>query len=80
MAEISDSIAAAVEEQTATTQEISENTQHASAKVEEVTKASEVIYESISQAAEGAIHVQDAAKELNELSIELKGLIGQFKV
>jgi len=80
MAEISDSIAAAVEEQTATTTEITENTQQASAKVEEVTKASEVISESISQAADGAAQVQSAAKELNELSIELKNLIGQFKV
>jgi len=80
MAEISDSIAAAVEEQTATTTEITENTQQASAKVEEVTKASEVISESISQAADGAAQVQSAAKELSELSIELKNLIGEFKV
>jgi len=80
IADISDSIAVAVEQQTATTEEISENTQHASVKVEEVTKASEVISENISQAADGSMQVQEAAKELNELSIELRDLIGQFKV
>jgi len=80
MAEVSDSIAAAIEEQTATTNEISANTQQASTRVGEVTNASEAISESIKEAAENANHVKDAAKELHNLSMNLQKLVGEFTI
>jgi len=80
MAEVSDSIAAAIEEQTATTNEISANTQQASTRVGEVTSASEAISESIKEAAENANHVKDAAKELHNLSMNLQKLVEEFTI
>ncbi len=80
MAEISDSIAAAIEEQTATTNEISENTQRASGVVKDMTRASESIASSGTQAVRGAAQVKEVAQKLNEFSDELNNLIRHFTI
>ncbi len=80
MADISDSIAAAVEEQTATTAEISENTQVASGMVKEVNGVTKVIADSGAEAEDGAHQVRDAAVRLSGLSRELQALVRKFRV
>ncbi len=80
MADISDSIAAAVEEQTATTSEISENTQLASGVVKDVNSISKEIAESGAEAETGAHQVRDAARNLSALSSELQSMVRQFRV
>jgi methyl-accepting chemotaxis protein len=77
--DISSTIASAVEEQTATTNEIGRN-------VSEVAKSSADIAQnitSVSQAAqsttEGAGNTQQAAGELSRMAAELQQLVGRFK-
>ncbi len=77
--DISNTIASAVEEQTATTNEITRN-------VGEAAKGSSQIVENIVSVAtaaksttEGATNTQTAAQELARMAAELQGLVGQFK-
>lgn len=78
--DISNTIASAVEEQTATTNEITRN-------VSEAAKGSSQIVENIISVAtaaksttEGATNTQTAAQELARMAAELQQLVGQFKV
>jgi len=78
--DISNTIASAVEEQTATTNEITRN-------VSEAAKGSSQIVENILSVAtaaknttEGATNTQTAAQELARMAAELQGLVGQFKL
>jgi len=77
--DISNTIASAVEEQTATTNEITRN-------VGEAAKGSSQIVENIVSVAtaaksttEGATNTQTAAQELARMAAELQRLVGQFK-
>jgi len=77
--DISNTIASAVEEQTATTNEITRN-------VGEAAKGSSQIVENIVSVAtaaksttEGATNTQVAAQELARMAAELQRLVGQFK-
>ncbi len=77
--DISNTIASAVEEQTATTNEISRN-------VGEAAKGSSQIVENIVSVAtaaksttEGATNTQTAAQELARMAAELQRLVGEFK-
>jgi methyl-accepting chemotaxis protein len=77
--DISNTIASAVEEQTATTNEITRN-------VGEAAKGSSQIVENIVSVAtaaksttEGATNTQTAAQELSRMAAELQRLVGQFK-
>jgi methyl-accepting chemotaxis protein len=77
--DISNTIASAVEEQTATTNEISRN-------VSEAAKGSSQIVENIVSVAtaaksttEGATNTQTAAQELARMASELQRLVGEFK-
>ena len=77
--DISNTIASAVEEQTATTNEITRN-------VSEAAKGSSQIVENIVSVAtaaksttEGATNTQTAAQELARMAAELQRLVGQFK-
>lgn len=77
--DISNTIASAVEEQTATTNEISRN-------VGEAAKGSSQIVENIVSVAtaaksttEGATNTQTAAQELARMAAELQRLLGQFR-
>jgi methyl-accepting chemotaxis protein len=77
--DISNTIASAVEEQTATTNEITRN-------VGEAAKGSSQIAENIVSVAtaaksttEGATNTQTAAQELARMAAELQRLVGQFK-
>lgn len=79
-AELSDSVAAAVEEQTATTNEVSANAQRVSAEVSDVANISDAIATAGAQTAQEAENVRGAATRLREFSAELQKLIEQFKV
>jgi methyl-accepting chemotaxis protein len=77
--DISNTIASAVEEQTATTNEIARN-------VSEAAKGSSQIVENIVSVAtaaksttEGATNTQTASQELARMAAELQRLVGQFK-
>ncbi|MBI9019338.1 MAG: methyl-accepting chemotaxis protein [Phycisphaerae bacterium] len=92
--DVSRSIAAAVEEQSATTREIAESvdrvanvSETVSKSISESASASQEITKSITgvdvaarQTAQGASQTQVAGTELSKLSEELHGLVGQFKV
>ena len=78
--DISNTIASAVEEQTATTNEITRN-------VAEAAKGSSQIAENVVSVAtaaksttEGATNTQTAAQELARMAAELQRLVGQFKL
>ena len=79
MAETSGSIAAAIEEQTVTTNEISENTQQASNMVRDMAGAGKSILESGTRVVSGAALAQDLAQKLDEYSNELNQLIKNFR-
>ena len=80
MNDITTTIAAAVEEQSVTTNEMSRN-------IAEAAKSSEAIVESVSGVARvaegtsrGATESQKAARELALMSTQLRGVAGEFKV
>ncbi len=78
-AEISGSIAAAVEEQTATASEISANTQRENTEVSDMLGVTDAIAAASQQAAQAAQGAQGTAGRLRDLSDELQRLIGRFK-
>ncbi len=80
MADISDTIAAAVEEQTATTNKINDHSHMASGMVQQMSGLSEGIAQSGEAAEQGAHKVRDAARKLDTLSHELKDMVHQFKL
>ncbi len=80
VAELSNNLAAAIEKQTATTNEVSENTQRTSTEVQEITRASQAIAEMTREAAQGASGVNDVAGRLRGLAQELDGMLAKFKV
>ena len=80
ISDMSDTIAVAVEEQTATTSELSSNAQntgetvaHMEAMIQEITTASE-------QSDAGAKQVRQSAEELKKLYTRLDALLHEFKV
>ena len=79
VAEASEGISAAIEEQTITANEISKNAQHINQEVKELAGMSETIAIAGNQTAEGAEKVRLAAKNLNNLSNNLKKLLDEFK-
>ncbi|NOQ46621.1 MAG: DUF3365 domain-containing protein [Desulfobulbaceae bacterium] len=92
--EIVVSIVTAVEEQSATTVEISENISQASIGIQEVTKnvaqvstVSGEVAQDIAEAGQasesisrGSDHVKSSADELNRLAEQLRQVVGRFKV
>nr|WP_319490599.1 methyl-accepting chemotaxis protein [uncultured Desulfobacter sp.] len=88
------SVATAIEEQSATTQEISNNVSQAAAGVQEVNEnvnqtsvvAAEVTEDvhHVSQSAEeisaGSVHINESALELSRLSESLNEMVGRFKL
>jgi len=79
VAEFSSNTAAAIEEQTATTNEVSENTQKVSGQVNDMVRRSETIAASGNQTAQGAEHVKNTAHKLRDLSDNLRRLLAEFR-
>ncbi|MFN7922167.1 MAG: methyl-accepting chemotaxis protein [Bryobacteraceae bacterium] len=78
--EISNTIASAVEEQTATTNEIGRNLTEASKGVEEIAKNISGVADAAQSTARGASETQEASSALTRMASELQGLVGRFTV
>jgi methyl-accepting chemotaxis protein len=76
--DISNTIAGAVEEQTATTNEISRNVAEAARGSSEIAQNITAVAEAAGSTREGAANTQKAAEELSQIATELKTLVGQF--
>lgn len=71
-------IAAAVEEQTATTAEMARNVAEASDGMSAISASIDGVASSAARATAGATSTSDAAGELARMSVELQALVGQF--
>jgi methyl-accepting chemotaxis protein len=78
--DISSTIATAVEEQNATTNEMSRNAGEAASGSGEITKNIGGVAEASENTARGATDTQKAVQQLAEMSTQLSGLVGQFKI
>lgn len=80
VASLSSSIASAVEQQTATTNEISNNAQKANEEMVEIAEKSAVILSSGTESLAGAGKVKDSSDRLNRHSSDIKKMLGEFRV
>jgi methyl-accepting chemotaxis protein len=78
--DISNTIASAVEEQTATTNEISRNVQEAAKGSSEIAQNITGVAEAAQSTTQGANDSQTASTELSKMAAELQGIVDQFKV
>jgi methyl-accepting chemotaxis protein len=78
--EISASIAAAVEEQTATTNELGRNVNGAAGGVTEIAQSIQSMAKTAMGATKAANDTQTAAQALTGMAAELRTLVGQFKI
>jgi methyl-accepting chemotaxis protein len=77
---ISSTIATAVEEQSATTSQMSRNLTEAAKGSSEVAQNIHGVTEAAQNTSHGATDSQKAAKSLAEMSTQLRELVGQFKI
>ena len=77
--DIQNTIASAVEEQSATTNEISRNLAEAARGSSEITKNITGVAEAARSTTAGATDTQKSAQSLERMAAELQGLIAQFK-
>jgi len=78
--DISNTIASAVEEQTATTNEISRNVAETSKGTAEIAQNITSVAEAAKGTSEGASSSLQASKELAQMATELQGIVGEFDV
>ena len=78
--DISNTIASAVEEQTATTNEISRNVAEASKGTSEIAQNITSVAQAAKSTTEGANNSQRATEELARMSVELQQLVNEFNV
>lgn len=78
MNDISNSIAGAVEEQTATTSEMARNIAEAAAGTNEIAQNITAVAQAAHSTTQGAANTQQAAGELSHMAGELQALVGQF--
>ena len=78
--DISSTIATAVEEQNATTNEMSRNVSEAAHGCGEITSNVAGVAEAAESTSRGATDTQQAAQELVQMSAQLRGLVEQFKL
>jgi methyl-accepting chemotaxis protein len=78
--DISNTIATAVEEQSATTNEMSRNVSEAARGSGEISENVHGMAVAAQSTSTSAHETQKAAKELSQMSSELRGLVGRFKV
>ncbi len=77
--DMTNSIASAIEEQTAASSEISMRIQEADTEVNQMTGAIEEIFASSQQTLQGVHNIQGSAELLNELSQKLNEDVSVFK-
>ena len=77
--DISSTIASAVEEQTATTNEIGRNVNEAAKGTHEISQNISGVAQAAQSTTQGSQETQTAARELSQLATELQGLVKQFK-
>jgi methyl-accepting chemotaxis protein len=77
--DISNTIASAVEEQTATTAEIGRNVGEASQGTTEITENIDGVAQAAKDTSQGILQTQGAANELAQMAADLQTLVGQFK-
>ncbi len=80
ISDISNSIASAVEEQTATTNEMGRNISEAARGAGEITNNISGVAEAAQNTTSGANDTQAAAKALSEMASQLQTLVGRFKI
>ncbi len=78
--EIQATIAAAVEEQSITTQEIQRNVAEAAQGSADIADSVAGLAEAARETSESASAIRIAARELSSMGVELQGLVGQFRV
>lgn len=78
MNEISNSIASAVEEQTATTSEMARNVSEAAKGSSEIAQSISSVAQAAGSTKQGAANTQSAAEELARMAAELQALVSQF--
>jgi methyl-accepting chemotaxis protein len=76
---ISNSIASAVEEQAATTNEMNRNVAEAAHGSEDIARTITGVARSIQAGADSARKTQEAAKQLAKMAEDLRALVGQFR-
>jgi len=77
MNDLSNSIAGAVEEQSATTNEMGRNVSEAAKGVSEITQNIAAVAQAAQSTTDGAINVQQAAAELSRMAAELQQVVSQ---
>ena len=77
--DISNTIASAVEEQTATTAEIGRNVGEAAKGTSEITENIDGVAQAAKDTSQGIGQTQSAANELAQMAADLQTLVGQFK-
>jgi len=77
--DIQNTIASAVEEQTATTNEIGKNVTEAAQGTSEIAENITTVATAAQDTTEGATNTQKSASELSDMATELKTVIAQFK-
>ena len=80
MHDISTTIASAVEEQTATTKEIARNVSEAAIGESHVTESITSVADAAKSTSSGAYSMQNAAGELTGMAVELRRIVGVFKI
>ena len=80
VSDISCTIATAVEEQSATTNEMSRNVNEAAQGSGEITRNIAGVAEAAQGTTRGATDTQKASQQLVEMSTQLRSLVGQFKI
>ncbi len=80
ISDISNTIASAVEEQTATTAEIGRNVNEAAKGTAEIAQNITGVAQAAQSTTQGATDTQNASGELSKMAAELQSLVGQFKV
>ncbi len=78
--DISNTIASAVEEQTATTNEMGRNLTEASKGVNEIARNIAGVATAAQNTSQGAADVQKAARALSEMAARLQTLVGKFRM
>ncbi len=79
ISDISSTIASAVEEQTATTNEIGRSVNEAARSSSEISENISGVAVAAKSTTEGATNTQTAASEMSKMAAELQELVGQFK-
>lgn len=78
--DISSTIASAVEEQTATTNEIGRNIAEATTGTQEIAQNITGVATAAESTSQGATNTQSSAQEMSGIASELKELVGMFKI